>query len=217
MQTQYVDTRQADTRPTPAAEAQAVEFVAMAPLPTEWGQFTCHAFTDATGQEHLALVRGNVSDGHPVTVRLHSECLTGDVFGSRRCDCGPQLAAAMRLIADLDRGVLVYLRGHEGRGIGLASKISAYALQDRGFDTVEANLELGLPADTRDYSPAAAILRQLGIDSVRLVTNNPEKLRGLAEFGITVTERVALPMNVTPENEHYLRTKRERMGHSFDL
>ena len=212
MQTHYPD-----TRPAPATEAQPVQFVAMAPLPTEWGQFTCHAFTDATGQEHLALVRGNVTDGHPVTVRLHSECLTGDVFGSRRCDCGPQLSAAMQLVADLDRGVVVYLRGHEGRGIGLASKISAYALQDRGFDTVDANLELGLPADTRDYSPAAAILHQLGIDTVRLVTNNPEKLRGLAEFGITVTERVALPMNVTPENERYLRTKRERMGHRFDL
>lgn len=197
--------------------ATATDFVAMAPLPTEWGLFTCHAFRDSSGNEHLALVRGDVADGEPVTVRLHSECLTGDVFGSRRCDCGPQLAAAMQLIAALDRGVLVYLRGHEGRGIGLASKISAYELQDLGLDTVDANLHLGLPADSRDYSPAASMLAQLGVTAVRLITNNPEKESGLAALGVAVIERVSLPMNVTPENERYLRTKRERMGHRFQL
>ena len=197
--------------------ATPVEFVAMAPLPTQWGTFTCHAFRDGNGNEHLALVRGDVADGEPVTVRMHSECLTGDVFGSRRCDCGPQLAAAMQLIATLDRGVVVYLRGHEGRGIGLASKISAYELQDLGLDTVDANLHLGLPADSRDYSPAASILSQLGVAAVRLVTNNPDKQRELDELGLPVVERVALPMNVTPENERYLRTKRERMGHRFEL
>jgi len=197
--------------------ASEVQFVAVAPVPTQWGTFQCHAYRDTNGVEHLAFVRGDVADGTPVTVRLHSECLTGDVFGSRRCDCGPQLAAAMQLVADLDHGVVVYLRGHEGRGIGIASKISAYELQDRGLDTVDANLELGLPADTRDYSPAGHILRHLGVRSVRLVTNNPAKVRGLDDAGVPVVERVALPLHVTPENERYLRTKRERMGHQYEL
>jgi 3,4-dihydroxy 2-butanone 4-phosphate synthase/GTP cyclohydrolase II len=200
-----------------SSAATKAMFVATAPLPTEWGAFTCHAFRDTAGNEHLALVRGDVADGEPVTVRLHSECLTGDVFGSRRCDCGPQLASAMQLIASLDRGVLVYLRGHEGRGIGLANKISAYELQDRGLDTVDANLHLGLPADSRDYSPAASILTHLGVASVRLITNNPEKEQGLLDLGLAIVERVALPMAVTPHNERYLRTKRERMGHRFQL
>jgi 3,4-dihydroxy 2-butanone 4-phosphate synthase/GTP cyclohydrolase II len=194
-----------------------IDFVAAAPVPTQWGTFQCHAYRANDGVEHLAFVRGNVAEGGPVTVRLHSECLTGDVFGSRRCDCGPQLAAAMELVAELDRGVVVYLRGHEGRGIGIASKISAYELQDRGLDTVDANLELGLPADTRDYTPAAHVLRHLGVQQVRLVTNNPAKVRGLDALGVTVVERVALPLHVTPENERYLRTKRERMGHQYDL
>lgn len=191
--------------------------VAVAPVPTEWGTFQCHAFRDADGTEHLAFSRGDLHGDEPVTVRVHSECLTGDVFGSRRCDCGPQLAAAMRLIAELDRGVLVYLRGHEGRGIGIGNKISAYELQDRGLDTVDANLELGLPVDTRDYAAAGHVLDHLGVRRVRLITNNPSKVHGLRDLGIDVVDRVELPLHVTPENERYLRTKRERMGHQFDL
>ena len=195
----------------------ATEPVAAAPVPTEWGTFDCHAFRGADGNEHLAFTRGDVHGDDPVTVRVHSECLTGDVFGSRRCDCGPQLAAAMRLIAELDRGVLVYLRGHEGRGIGIGNKISAYELQDRGLDTVDANLELGLPVDTRDYDVAGHVLAHLGVQHVRLITNNPAKVHGLRAVGIDVVDRVQLPLHVTPENERYLRTKRERMGHQFDL
>ncbi len=193
------------------------EFVADAPVPTEWGTFQCHAFRGADGTEHLAFVRGDVRGDEPVTVRVHSECLTGDVFGSRRCDCGPQLAAAMQLVAALDRGAVVYLRGHEGRGIGIGNKISAYELQDRGLDTVDANLELGLPVDTREYDVAAHVLAHLGVQQVRLITNNPAKVHGLRAAGIDVVDRVELPLHVTPENERYLRTKRERMGHEFDL
>ena len=194
-----------------------VTFLAVAPVPTEWGVFDCHAFRGPDGVEHLAFTRGDLSGDEPVTVRVHSECLTGDVFGSRRCDCGPQLAAAMRLVAELDRGVVVYLRGHEGRGIGIGSKISAYELQDRGLDTVDANLELGLPVDTREYGAAGRILTHLGLRQIRLVTNNPAKVVGLSAMGMHVVERVALPLHVTPENERYLRTKRERMGHQYDL
>ena len=150
-------------------------------------------------------------------VRVHSECLTGDVFGSRRCDCGPQLAAAMQRVADDDHGVVVYLRGHEGRGIGIAAKIGAYELQDRGLDTVDANLQLGLPVDTRDYTVAADILRHLGIERVRLMTNNPAKLDGLTAAGIDVVERIVVAPHLTPENRRYLRTKRDRMGHRVEL
>ena len=163
------------------------------------------------------LVRGTIDDGAPVPVRIHSECLTGDVFGSRRCDCGPQLAAAMTAIDTNDRGVVVYLRGHEGRGIGIGHKIAAYALQDAGFDTVDANLELGLPVDSRDYAIGAQILRALGVRRVRLMTNNPAKHTGLSSNGIDVVERVALPIATTPENLAYLRTKRDRMGHLLEL
>jgi 3,4-dihydroxy 2-butanone 4-phosphate synthase/GTP cyclohydrolase II len=192
-------------------------FVGDAPVPTEWGTFRCMAFRADDGQEHLAFVIGDVGDGRPVLARMHSECLTGDVFGSRRCDCGPQLAAAMQLIADHGRGVVLYLRGHEGRGIGIASKIRAYELQDQGFDTVDANVCLGLPVDRRDYSPAAAMLVALGVDAVRLITNNPAKTDALTQHGIDVVERVSIPAAVTTENERYLRTKRERMGHQLEL
>lgn len=195
----------------------APTFVATAPVPTRWGTFHCHAFRAADGVEHLAFGQGDLTNDEPVLVRVHSECLTGDVFGSRRCDCGPQLDAAMARIADAGRGVLVYLRGHEGRGIGIAAKIGAYSLQDRGLDTVDANLELGLPVDTRDYTVAATILHQLGVQQVRLVTNNPAKVDGLQAAGIDVVERVAVPAHVTPENERYLRTKRDRMGHRVEL
>lgn len=202
-------------RPVPVAHG--LLRMGRAEVPTRWGGFTCTAYRTPGGDEHLALHVGAVDDGEAVMVRLHSECLTGDVFGSRRCDCGPQLDAAMQLIAAEGRGVLVYMRGHEGRGIGLAHKIRAYALQDAGRDTVDANLELGLGADLRDYSEAAAILVDLGVGPVQLVTNNPAKYDGLEEHGVTLAGRVPTPVHVTPENEHYLRTKRDRMGHLLDL
>ncbi|QVQ53181.1 bifunctional 3,4-dihydroxy-2-butanone-4-phosphate synthase/GTP cyclohydrolase II [Spiractinospora alimapuensis] len=167
------------------------------------------------GAEHLALVLGDVADGEPVTTRIHSECLTGDVLGSHRCDCGTQLDAAMERIAEEGRGVIVYLRGHEGRGIGLLRKLAAYRLQDAGADTVEANLELGLPADAREFTVAAHILVDLGVRGVRLVTNNPRKVESVAAGGVSVVERVSLPTVVTPDNLRYLQTKRERLGHEL--
>jgi 3,4-dihydroxy 2-butanone 4-phosphate synthase/GTP cyclohydrolase II len=165
------------------------------------------------GVDHLAFVRGDVSGDEPVLVRVHSECLTGDVFGSRRCDCGSQLADALDAIDEAGRGVLVYLRGHEGRGIGLLHKLQAYQLQDGGADTVEANLNLGLPADARDYGTGAQILADLGVRTMRLLTNNPAKRAGLAGYGRRVIGRVPLPVQANPENLRYLRTKRDRMGH----
>jgi len=192
--------------------------VGAATVPTEWGTFTCVAYrSEIDGVEHLAFVRGNVDDGEPVLVRVHSECLTGDVFGSRRCDCGPQLAAAMQRIADEERGVVVYLRGHEGRGIGLGHKIRAYSLQDEGLDTVDANTELGLPVDSREYGIGAQILTELGAHQLRVMTNNPAKYGGLAGYGLEIVERVAMPAETTPENLRYLRTKRDRMGHLIDI
>ena len=198
-------------------QAQQTELVGAADLPTSWGPFRCVAFRTRDGDEHLAFVRGDVADGQPVLVRVHSECLTGDVFGSRRCDCGPQLAAAMEAIADEGRGVVVYVRGHEGRGIGIGAKILAYALQDQGLDTVDANTELGLPVDARDYGAAAEVLHLLGVRRVRLITNNPDKGRGLTAGGIEVVERVPTSVAATPENERYLRTKRERLGHLIEM
>jgi 3,4-dihydroxy 2-butanone 4-phosphate synthase / GTP cyclohydrolase II len=192
--------------------------IGSATVPTDWGAFTCVAYrSELDGVEHLAFVRGDVSDGEPCLVRVHSECLTGDVFGSRRCDCGPQLAAAMERIDAEGRGAVVYLRGHEGRGIGIGHKIRAYSLQDEGFDTVDANLELGLPVDSREYGIGAQILTDLGVHDLRLMTNNPAKYGGLAGYGLRVIERVAMPIVTTPENVHYLRTKRDRLGHLLDL
>lgn len=183
-------------------------------LPTTYGTFGAHAFTSTIdGQDHLALVMGEVRDRTEVLVRVHSECLTGDVLGSLRCDCGDQLAEAMRRIAESGSGVLVYLRGHEGRGIGLAAKLAAYALQDTGLDTVEANLELGLPVDSREYGVAAQILRELGVRSARLLTNNPAKVGGLVAAGLPVASREPLIVPPTPANLNYLRTKRDRLGH----
>jgi 3,4-dihydroxy 2-butanone 4-phosphate synthase/GTP cyclohydrolase II len=191
-----------------------VHKIADAPVPTLHGTFTCQAWRSAIdGVDHIALVRGDVSGDEPVLVRVHSECLTGDVFGSRRCDCGSQLADALDAIDEAGRGVLVYLRGHEGRGIGIASKLDAYRLQDTGHDTVDANLHLGLPVDGRDYGTGAQILAALGVDRVRLITNNPAKCEELGACGIEVAERVALPIRPTPENITYLETKRRRMGH----
>lgn len=191
-----------------------VEAQADARLPTQWGEFRCLPFDSALdGETHLALVMGDVSGDEPVLVRVHSECLTGDVFGSVKCDCGPQLQEAMRLIAEQGRGVVVYLRGHEGRGIGLSSKIQAYQLQDSGFDTVDANVQLGLPEDNREYGIGAQILADLGVSRLRLLTNNPAKYRGIDGFGLEVVERVPLHLDVHPEAAGYLRTKRDRMGH----
>ena len=165
--------------------------------------------------EHVALVRGDLGTGSNVLVRLHSECLTGDVLGSLRCDCGPQLDVALRTVADEGRGVVVYLRGHEGRGIGLLHKLAAYRLQDAGRDTVDANLDLGLPADARHYGAASQVLRDLGVTHVRLLTNNPEKSESLDDFGIHVDAQLPLTPRPNKHNLAYLRTKRDRMGHSL--
>lgn len=195
-----------------------VERMGEATVPTEFGSFTCVAYRSTIdGVEHLAFVKGEVSSSTPVLVRVHSECLTGDVFGSRRCDCGPQLAAAMSIVDAEGSGVIVYLRGHEGRGIGIGHKIRAYSLQDQGMDTVDANVELGLPIDSREYGIGAQILADLGVQQIRLMTNNPAKYGGLGGYGLTVVERVPLHTVPTAENESYLRTKAERMGHLMNL
>jgi 3,4-dihydroxy 2-butanone 4-phosphate synthase/GTP cyclohydrolase II len=192
-----------------------VERLAETSLPTEFGQFRALGYRDTIdGSEHIALVHGDPGT-EGVLVRLHSECLTGDVLGSRRCDCGPQLQASMAEITAEGAGVVVYLRGHEGRGIGLLHKLQAYALQDDGRDTVDANLELGFAEDDRDYAAGAQILRDLGITSVRLLTNNPDKANGLETYGVKVAERLPLAITPTPENIRYLRTKAERMGHDL--
>jgi 3,4-dihydroxy 2-butanone 4-phosphate synthase/GTP cyclohydrolase II len=186
-------------------------------LPTAHGDFTAFGYRiSIDGSEHVALVYGDparLRDDEPVLARVHSECLTGDVFGSRRCDCGPQLDEALQRVVAEGRGVVIYLRGHEGRGIGLLAKLQAYQLQDGGRDTVDANLDLGLPADARHYGAATQILRDLGVGSVRLLTNNPAKTAGLEDYGVTVVERVPLTPHPNDHNLTYLRTKRDRMGH----
>ncbi|WP_415948489.1 bifunctional 3,4-dihydroxy-2-butanone-4-phosphate synthase/GTP cyclohydrolase II [Streptomyces sp. KLOTTS4A1] len=185
-------------------------------LPTRHGEFTAYGYRSTVdGVEHVALVHGEIGDGDDVLVRIHSECLTGDVFHSLRCDCGPQLEAAMDRVRAAGRGVIVYLRGHEGRGIGLLSKLRAYELQERGRDTLDANLELGLPADARDYGAGAQILGDLGVRSVRLMTNNPEKTDALTRHGMRISGREVLPLPAGEHNLRYLRTKRDRMGHDL--
>lgn len=185
-------------------------------LPTAFGEFTAYGYRSTVdGVEHVALVHGEIGDGTDMLVRMHSECLTGDIFASQRCDCGPQLHASMERIKAVGRGIVVYLRGHEGRGIGLLSKLRAYELQERGRDTLDANLELGLPADARDYGAGAQILADLGVHSVRLMTNNPEKSDALVRHGIEVTSRESMPMEAGEHNLRYLRTKRDRMGHDL--
>jgi 3,4-dihydroxy 2-butanone 4-phosphate synthase / GTP cyclohydrolase II len=194
-----------------------VERVAVADLPTDAGFFRTYGFRDVvTGLEHVALVTGDLGGTSPVLARLHSECLTGDVFASQRCDCGPQLRAALAAVAVAGRGVVVYIRGHEGRGIGLSSKLAAYALQDAGRDTVDANLDLGFPVDARSYVVGAQILRDLGVGTVRLLTNNPAKVEGLRRYGVPVVERVPLTTSATEHNVRYLATKRDRMGHHLE-
>ena len=200
-----------------AVNEECVELVAKATIPTRYGIFESHVYrVKSTGAEHLTLIMGDVANGESVLCRLHSECVTGDVFGSYRCDCGEQLDLAMRYIAAENRGILLYLRGHEGRGIGLANKIRAYALQEQGYDTVDANLHLGLPDDAREYDSAAAILRALDVRSVRLISNNPSKFDTLLKHDIPVCERVALAIPMREENERYIKTKQVKFGHYFD-
>jgi 3,4-dihydroxy 2-butanone 4-phosphate synthase / GTP cyclohydrolase II len=194
-----------------------VRRIAEARIPTQWGDFTCYAYESLLdGEQHIAMVRGAVQGEENVLVRVHSECLTGDVFGSMRCDCGIQLDSALARIADEGLGALVYLRGHEGRGIGIGHKIRAYSLQEEGRDTVDANLDLGLPIDNREYGIGSQILVDLGITTMKLMTNNPAKYGGLEGFGLEVVERVALEALPNPENIEYLRTKRERLGHLIE-
>ncbi|UOO78279.1 GTP cyclohydrolase II [Neisseria sp. Dent CA1/247] len=192
-----------------------IKFVASCRLPTEWGVFTLHGFEEVeSGQEHVALTMGNIADGEPVLARIHSECLTGDALFSQKCDCGPQLQAAMQAIQKAGRGAIVYLR-QEGRGIGLINKIRAYQLQDQGLDTVEANVALGLPVDARDFTLAKHIFEHLGVKEVALLTNNPEKVQVLSDAGIKIVERVPLQVGENAENEHYLNTKAQKLGHWF--
>ncbi|MDP9796013.1 3,4-dihydroxy 2-butanone 4-phosphate synthase/GTP cyclohydrolase II [Catenuloplanes nepalensis] len=194
-----------------------VERVAEARIPTSHGVFRAFGYRVAFDTaEHVAMVYGEIGDGEDVLVRVHSECLTGDVFGSQRCDCGPQLDASFARVAKEGRGVVLYVRGHEGRGIGLLHKLQAYQLQDRGLDTVDANLQLGLPADARDYGTGAQILYDLGVRTMTLLTNNPAKRAGLEGYGLQIVGREGLPVRPHPENVRYLRTKRDRMGHTYD-
>ena len=195
-----------------------VRRVSEARIPTKHGDFTAYVFESLLdGTEHVAFVKGDISKAESTLVRVHSECLTGDIFGSMRCDCGVQLDNALERIAAEGAGVLVYLRGHEGRGIGLGHKLRAYTLQDQGRDTVEANVELGLPIDSREYGIGSQILVDLGVTKMRIMTNNPSKYGGLEGYGLEIVERVPLEVTPTPENIAYLRAKQEKMGHILDL
>lgn len=194
-----------------------VESIAVANMPTMFGEFTCHAYrSKLDGQEYVAFVKGEVKGAKDVLVRVHSQCLTGDVFFSARCDCGQQLRQAIEFIEDAGRGVILYIMAHEGRGIGLSHKIRAYRLQEQGRDTVEANVELGFAPDQRDYGIGAQVLVDLGLSSLRLMTNSPQKFAGIEGYGLSITERIPLQTSPTGENINYLRTKRDKFGHLLD-
>ena len=198
------------------SDSPLLEFITSCALPTPWATFLLHAFIEvATSKEHLALTLGDVADGAPVLTRIHSECLTGDALFSQRCDCGPQLEAALRKIAAEGRGALLYLR-QEGRGIGLVNKLRAYHLQDAGADTVEANEQLGFAPDLRNYALCQPIFRHLGITALRLMTNNPRKINAAQEMGITVEEQIPLIIKRNPFNERYLSTKASKLGHLIE-
>ncbi|KAL7597999.1 monofunctional riboflavin biosynthesis protein RIBA 3, chloroplastic [Lactuca sativa] len=193
-----------------------VERVAISRLPTKWGLFEAYCYrSKLDGTEHIAIVKGDIGNGHDVLVRVHSECLTGDIFGSGRCDCGKQLELAMQIIEESGRGALIYLRGHEGRGIGLGHKLKAYNLQDQGHDTVEANLELGFAPDAREYGIGAQMLRDIGVQTMQLMTNNPAKFTGLKGYGLAIVGRVPVLTPITDENRRYFETKRTKMGHIY--
>jgi GTP cyclohydrolase II len=203
-------------QPSAANTNQALEYVESCQLPTTWANFQMHAFFEpATGKEHIALTLGDVADGQPVLARIHSECLTGDALFSKRCDCGPQLELALQKIAEEGRGALLYLR-QEGRGIGLLNKVRAYHLQDQGADTVEANQRLGFAADLRNYSLCEPMLKHLGIQSLRLMTNNPRKIAAMEGLKVTIAEHVSLITGRNPHNDRYLNTKAEKLGHLIE-
>lgn len=205
-------------KPAPTVGKQVVEQVASSLLPTRHGEFKMIVYrSPEDANEQVALIKGELHGKEDVLVRVHSECLTGDVFGSVRCDCGEQLDIAMAKIIEAGVGAIIYLRGHEGRGIGLGNKIRAYQLQDQGRDTVEANLDLGLPVDTRSYEMAAQMLRDLGVVTIRLMTNNPGKMAKLADHGVRIVERIPVLTRRTPHNMKYLRTKQKKLGHMLDF